>query len=379
MEKKKRLEELDIVKGWGILLVCFRHINELTGLAALNLPLLVYLFSLFEAFMVMFFLLSGYVYSPKGTVLQDMGKKAKQLLLPMLEIGLVNTALYFVRYVVVEKRPLLWFIDNTVTNFAGLGNWNVRLWETQPNLMTYAFVPYWFVMELFTAFLLFIPLYRLIQKKPVGVRILTAALLLAAAMVCNYFDVQGSIANSYNSSVSFYFVLINIFGFSALLLTGKLLSEVELYRMEAHSFRFNAIFAAVCFGVDTVLLLFYLNNGYAMQYGKWGMGGPLGILETVLDGFTLTYFMVFLAYYNRRLPSAFRKALMFLGSNSQYLLLLHITIAETICWLGGWWQDVYHGPYPVEEFSLLHYLVTVAGTAVVLGVFFWARQKRKEK
>lgn len=93
--QKKRIEELDMIKGIAIVLVFFRHINEMTGISNLG-NFYTHVFStFFELFMLLFFFCSGYVFSTKGTVLQNIRKKAKQLLLPILKFhGAVFLKIY---------------------------------------------------------------------------------------------------------------------------------------------------------------------------------------------------------------------------------------------------------------------------------------------
>lgn len=366
--KKKRIEELDIIKGITISLVCFRHINELTGLTTQNDILAVGLSVFFEPFMILFFLCSGYVYSSKGTVWKDILKRAKQLLLPFLEFGLFFTALYFVRYVIIDQKPLLWF-DNTLTNFFGLTNWNVRLGVTEPNQMNYAFAPYWFVIELFTAFCLFIPIKKLTEKKHISVKVIATALLLGISMVLNHFDIQHTLENAYNSNVSFFFILINIFGSAGILMLGSILKEIDMFNLDARSNKFNILLAIICLVGDSVLVCLDFHSRYCLQYGEWGPYGAFSIPITAIDGLMLTYFMVFIAHYLKKV-NLLNRVFSFLGKNSLYILMLHLGIAEAICWLGGFWHDVYHGPFPAEEFSSLNWVITVVGTAIFIGIFF---------
>ena len=376
--KKKRIDEFDMVKGIAILFVCFRHINEITGASALYNSALSRLFSFFESFMILFFLISGYVYTAKGTVWQDIGKKAKRLLLPFLKFGLVFTALYFLRYVIIDKKPLLWFADNTLTNFLGLTNWNIRLGQSLPNQMLYAFAPYWFLTELFMAFCVFIPVMRLTEKKPLSVKIIAAVLLMGTAMLLNFFDVQQTVKNTYNSEVSFFIILINMFGFAAVLMFGNILKEINIFDLDAHSKVFNIVCAAVCFIADSVFVVLYANHGYCLQYGGWGPYGCFSIPATILDGFMLTYLLIFITHYAKKLAIV-KKALSFLGQNSLYVLVLHFGIAECICWIGGFWHDVYHEAYPVEKFNIFNWGITVLGTAAVLVAYFFVKNPIQRK
>lgn len=369
-QPSKRIEEIDIVKGIAIIFVFFRHVTEITGVQALNHPHINLLFTCFESFMILYILFSGYVSTSKGSILQGIGQRAKRLLIPLLLYGLFFTVLYFIRYVIIEGKPFIWFLDNTITNFLGLSNWNVRLNEPTPNLMLYAFAPYWFLIELFTAFCLFIPVKKFVDNKGgIANKIIAAMALMSIAMILNFCDVQGTLANTFNSYVPFYFILINIFGFSAVLMIGNILKYFNVFDLDKLSNNQKVILALICFTIDTFFVLYYNNNGYALQYGNWGPFGCLNILFTTIDGFLLTYLLLIVAHYLKKL-NAVKKSLYFLGANSMEILILHLGIAEFICFVGGFWYDVYHEPYPVEKFSLTNFVITVFGTMVILGIVF---------
>lgn len=370
---KKRLDELDIIKGIAIVFVYLRHLNELTGAAALYTAAEERLYLFFEAFMILFFLCSGYVYRSKGTVVSEIRNRARQLLLPFLEFGLAATVLYFLRYVIIEHKPLIWFADNTLTNFMGLTNWNVRLGEAHPNQMEYAFVAFWFLLEMFPAFCIFIPVKKLTDQKGLSARVAAAAGLMGIAMVLYYFDPQHTVADCYDSSVPFFLVLINIFGFASVLMIGSILKELNVFDLEEVPRKVKLSLAGFCFVFDSILVLLY-HHRYALQYGSWGPYGAFSIPLTILDGMMLTYFLVFLAHYMKKNP-ILKSIFCFLGKNSLYILLLHVGIAECICWIGGFWHDVYSQPFPVEDFHAVNWWITVLGTAAVLAVFFTIKER----
>lgn len=370
---KKRLDELDIIKGIAISFVYFRHLNEITGASALYTAAEERLYLFFEAFMILFFLCSGYVYSSKGTAMQEIRKRAKQLLLPFLEFGLAATAVYFLRYVIIEHKPLIWFADNTLTNFLGMTNWNVRLGKAQPNQMEYAFVALWFLLEMFPAFCVFIPVKKLTDQKGLAARVAAAVGLMAIAMALNFFDPQGTVADTYNSPVPFFLVLINVFGFASVLMVGSILREFNVFDLDNVSKKAAFLLAAVCFVFDSMMILIY-HNRYALQYGKWGPYGAFSIPITILDGLMVTYYLVFLAHYMKKVP-ILKTIYCFLGQNSLYVLLLHIGVAECICWIGGFWHDVYAQPFPVEDFRAVNWWITILGTAAVLAAFFAVKER----
>ncbi len=375
---KSRIAELDMMKGLAIIAVVFKHISELTGIAFLESPFADTMNRCCETFMILFFLCSGYVYSAKGTVWQEIRKKAKQFMIPYLRYGLLATVLYFIWYILIEKRSLLWFADGTLTNFLGFSNWNIRLAQAIPHPMGYAFTPFWFISEMLVAFCLFIPVKKLTDKKHVSVKIAAAALLMSVSMLCNHFDIQHTLENTYDSDVSFFFILINIFGFSAVMLIGSMLRGIDFLDPDRQPKKVIYITAAASALIFALEFAFYGESSYALQYGKWGPYGALSIPVTALGGFAVSYLLIFLLHYLKRLPFL-EKALCFVGKNSMYILLLHYCIADMICHIGGFWFDVYNEPVPAENISCAHFFITFFGTAAVLGLLMAWRARRAAK
>lgn len=169
-----------------------------------------------------------------------------------------------------------------------------------------------------------------------------------------------------------------MFGFAAVLMFGNILKEINIFDLDAHSKVFNIVCAAVCFIADSVFVVLYANHGYCLQYGGWGPYGCFSIPATILDGFMLTYLLIFITHYAKKLAIV-KKALSFLGQNSLYVLVLHFGIAECICWIGGFWHDVYHEAYPVEKFNIFNWGITVLGTAAVLVAYFFVKNPIQRK
>lgn len=382
LTKKKRIEELDMIKGIGIVMVCLQHISEITGLTVSGQGPSTKIMMFAEATMLLFFLSSGYVYSPKGTIIQDITNKFKQLIVTILKFGVFNTAVYFLRYIIIEHRPFIWFLDNTITNFLGLDQWNVRLGQITANSMLYGFVPFWFVIELFTAFCLFIPLYRLLEKKHVAFRIGAAAILMAIATALHYFDIQHTVADTFGSNVPYYFILINIFGFASVLMIGNLLKEVKMFDLEAHHIAFNIVCTILSLAGLTVIYILYEYTGYALQYGKWGPFGCISVPITTLSGFMLLFVLVVICYFLKRI-GFIKNAFSFIGKASLHILALHYMIAETICWIGGYWHDIYNAPFPPEDFKYSNWIITIIGTAIVIGAYLaikvWLAKRKSDK
>jgi len=84
--KEKRLDWIDIAKGYGIILVIFAHLKNWSFnnyIYSFHLPL--------------FFFLSGYVFKANNTFLDSILKKIKGLIIPYFMLGIpmvIFTVLY---------------------------------------------------------------------------------------------------------------------------------------------------------------------------------------------------------------------------------------------------------------------------------------------
>lgn len=378
MSHKKRIEELDIIKGIAIIYVFMRHLCELTGVNAYAPDFYKIFDSYTECFMFLFVLLSGYVFKSKGSIRLDIKNKVKQLLIPYLKFSAFFTATYFIRYVLLSDMKIGLFLRNTLSNLLAYPNLDIPALGTGINVMTYAFVPYWYIAEIFMAFILFIFINRLIEKRIVYVRIIIAALLLCASTFIMYVDLRGLQVNTFASKASYFTIVPNIVGFCAILIIGTILRHYKLLDMEAHSRRFTIILFIVCFIQLSVQIALY-DNQYALQYGKWGWAGLWSVRMTTLTGFTLTYCLTFIAYFLKRIRFL-KVALTYIGRKTLDILMLHFGIAELVCMIFGFWYPVYHiEAYPIENFAWWHLGITVLLTALCIAAYFAVKERIKKQ
>lgn len=374
MNSKKRIEELDIIKGIAIIYVVMRHLCELTGVNTYG-PIFYSFFNKYtEAVMFLFVLLSGYVFKSKGNIRLDAQNKVKQLLIPYLKFSLFFTITYFIRYVVFSDMPLGLFVRNTISNFLAYPNLSIPVLGTGVNIMTYAFVPYWYVAEIFIAFLIFIVINKLIEDKKIYVKIITAILLLCISALLMFIDIRDLLVHTFASKASYFTIFMNTIGFSGILLIGTIMRHYKLLDMDAHSKRFNRIFFTVCLLQLTIQIWLY-DNQYALQYGKWGPNGLWSVRITTVTGFTLTYCLTFISYYLKKIVFL-KRLLSYIGSRTLDILLLHFGIGEIICMIFGFWYPVYQiDVYPQDGFAWWHLALVVTLTALSIAIFFRYKDK----
>lgn len=162
---KQRIEWIDLVRGFGILLVIFGHasIEEHFSLwlHAFHMPL--------------FFVVSGYLYSEnrKGTTLGYIGRKAKAQLLPYAVWGILTYLLWLFLYRGQEQDllspllSLLW-INSTGLKISGV---------------------FWFLTALFIASVLFDLILRHVKNRIVQ-GIILCALAIVGCLFRRVFDRQ---------------------------------------------------------------------------------------------------------------------------------------------------------------------------------------------
>jgi len=377
MEAKKRIDELDIVKGIAIIYVCICHFNELTGVNIYGAAFDHSLRSCGECVMFLFIFMSGYVFKSKGSIWIDIKNKVKQLLVPYIKFSAFFTVTYFIRYVLIDNMNIRLFIRNTICNFFAFKFLDIPNLGSGTNIMKYAFVPYWYINEILTAFILFIVIYKFVEKKNVYIKMVAAAVLLATAAFLMYLDLGGLLENTYASQVSYFTIPINITGFAGLLMIGTLLRHYNIFDIEAYSKRFTSILFTTCL-ICTIIHSALHNNSYALMYGKWGQYGALSVLITTIAGLALTYSLIYISYYLKRIK-LIKKSLSFLGANTLDILMLHFGIAELICMILGFWYPIYDiDMYPPEVFAWWHFVIIVILTSLCISIYFLIKQKPKK-
>lgn len=243
----KRIDEIDMVKGTGIVYIFLRHLADLTGVYACGGKVYAVFDSCTECVVFLFVFLSGYFFKSKGFVKLDIRNKFKQLMVPYLMYCSFFSLTYFIRYVLLGEMSIFVFLTYTLSNFLANPGFNYIQWTPftdymRYNYMRYAFIPYWYIAEIFGAFIVFIIVYRLLDGRRVIVKSCAAVGLLALASLLMYLDIRGLLANTYASGVSYFTVGPNLIGFAGLLLTGNILKELKAFNIEAHDKKLVRVF-----------------------------------------------------------------------------------------------------------------------------------------
>ena len=154
---RKRLYSIDIAKGILILEVVLGH-AWFAKAGAVN--------HWFPYSMPAFFMLAGYVYKPGRTYLQNMGRRALQLLVPYLFFSIYCNLLYplYARLAAAPPDP------DAIRNL-----WFATLKSDALNMMMST--PMWFLTSLFTASIVFFALADRVRKSALWTGVSVAALV----------------------------------------------------------------------------------------------------------------------------------------------------------------------------------------------------------
>ena len=365
---KKRIVELDMVKGFAIVSVFIRHMCGITGANRYGgvLPNLFTKNS--EAIMAMFIIISGYVFSERATLGEEYKKTVLRLLKSYLTYSAAVAAAYFAVYVIPGRMSVSRFLQNAFTNLMAAGPWNLFA-ENERNAMYYGVVPYWYIAELISGMCLFIALNRYVSGKSAYLRYCFTAALLLAGMAFYVLDLQGLIAHPFSGHYTYFFILPNIFAFSGILMLGRSLRGIQLFDIDARRKGFAAAAGAICLAVVAFGIV-TCDNSYALQMGKWGPYGVWSIPVTAFEGVCLTYLLVLISRFVKRLPPV-EKAVTFLGRNTLEILMTHFLVADLLTLAFGRWHDYLEYGFPETDYSARYaVIITVLTAAAVLSFVF---------
>ncbi len=383
---KKRSPVQDIAKGLCMLAVLFCHTVPVTETADIILRA-------FLGFVIpFFFFISGYnnhinteipeTFKGKCSLYnQRIRKRARQILIPLLvclSIMLVLSCAYAVitsfknggtaigdaALLLVKSFGGFW-LSEPLSSIVGL-----------PTIGTYegiarAFEPSWFVLHMFTAYLVY---YLVVDRSMKNDRnlVYTIIVLVAITMALNFLNLK------------LPWGLENAGGYASIMLLGTLFKKkgwfiVETYKHKRNIWINGLIAMIVCVGLG----ILFPRAGQIS--GSGNMTKILGIVEipfTVLYSIVCSYYAMVLAkLINKVKPAGF--CFTFLGKNSLMILIFHLLYMALAKFIVG--VDLNASLAFVEKFDpinlvvLVVEIVLVSTQVIVQNLVKKAIKKRKEK
>lgn len=309
---KKRIEELDIVKGFAILFVLLVHIVRFDGIAH-------YFFNAFgEGTIFVFFVISGYSYrSGKGKPLNILLTRFKQLLVPYflyaLVLGILQMMIERVSLTDFGYGFLCFLLTKPTMEFFALG-------EYAPSVFSIIVSPYWFLrMMLMSSTIFFLVVDWTIGnfRRFIAVE---AALFGVSAVLLETIRV-----------LPFHLQIAPVF--AAAMLLGAFLGKTGILSQNLWDRKYFPTVFTVSMIVMFVIAAFYTEGGMAGSTGNFGSKGALSELWYIIISLANTVFILGISAAFVRLGRY--KAMTYIGRNSLYFFMLHLFFAHNIHLFSG--------------------------------------------
>ncbi|MDO4961355.1 MAG: acyltransferase family protein [Eubacteriales bacterium] len=310
----KRIEEFDMIKGILIIYVVVYHCAILVGTLGLWGILDKMIIAMMASAMLAFIMISGFVYRPKEEpAVREIIQRIKSLLLPYYIYCIPILVGFFIVYVLVEGRSLGWYADGLISILGQVQG--THFFSDVPPIheMFYSAWPCWYIFQLAVAYIIFIPVQRLLKGKPRYMQILSALLLLALGAILYMLDLQGLNGQDFPMTTKI-FILPNNFGFAGVLTIGKCLSEYKA--AELTSLKAYAKIPAIVISLSLLIVL-YLSDDYfyLLPLAKWGAFGVYSYFITPICGLAL-FFLLYMLCNRLKYIDCIGKLLGFFGKNS---------------------------------------------------------------
>lgn len=377
---KKRIDEIDMMKGVLIIFIVVTHVAGFAGIRGLY-PMASNIFStLVLISMATFYILSGYTYNQgKQTVLEVIRKKVKAIVLPYYAYSILMLIFLFIFFVIYEHRTMDWYLDGVIAVLLQLQSTYIFSDGVSVHEMMYSVFACWFIFQLLASQIVFIPVYHLLENRKFYVKIIATLILIGLGALIYHLNIQ-KLNGEYFPAVCKMFVLPNIFGIAGLLMIGKCAASFELLDMKKYSRNKRMLCTIVSI---IVIVIGYVTDDYIYDFpiGKWGAFGEISYFTTPIYGIALMILLGCLMYELKENETA-KKLLVFLGKNSLDYLILHFFIVWFVSYVGGFWSPA-SSEKVIPTFSpasiWVHFLITLFITLVTCSVTVIIQKRYKKK
>ena len=327
MDKKKRIMELDVMKGIGILIIAIYHIvyRPQDGIADQIIR------SLGWGLISMFFLLAGYTAKPERSLKDNYKKRWRSLLLPTIFAETLLLVIGGIYCMIVQEYSFMDVVHDALVTFLRpeITTQISSVWGEGGNLF-YNLSPVWFVWAMVWTELLFYPLAKMLYEKKTGWTVVVI-LALAGIQIPLYI---------YLPAAPWCLTVIPIY--AIFMLAGAKLKE---WKTADRLKRLPPIPATclciLCFAAH--FGLFKLNGNESYYVSEFGMNGAWDIPAVILQMFFFVAAMFLLARLVLMIPKV-SALFIHAGQNTFTYLLWHSFYAMILCdgfgmhsKMGPWW------------------------------------------
>jgi len=306
LEKKKRVDELDIIKGFGILIIAIYHLvyRPQDGIPDMMIK------SLGWALIALYFMISGYTFKPGKTVIENYKRRLLGLILPVFlgELLLLGIGGIYCRLVHgYNSRDVLH--DAAVTFLRPEITTKISSEWGEGGILFCNLSPVWYIWALAWTLLIFYPLAKLVSGRSTKVW-LAVVLGLMAVQIPLYLFVE---------PLPWSLIIVPLF--TVFMLIGvKIKESGVIERLREIPLPVTIIYTIVFFAAHFGLFVFGGNEGYYISViGTRGwLDVPLAVLQ-LLVAFPAFFGVARLMSMNRFLLKRMR----WFGQHSLTILIWH--------------------------------------------------------
>lgn len=301
MENTARYRYLDIARGLAMMLVIISHAHGLSSY-------------LINYYIPIFFVISGFTYRGGRSYGENVGRKAKRLLIPYFVYSFVLLGIYVVlgRSMEETKASLLGIL------YSRFCLYNMSTHTDNVFLFTVANGAMWYLTAFFTTGLVFhlVADFALKNKKNM---ILVLTVLTAVTMALAELPVLLP-----------WSLDIACVG-TVFMLAGKLLAQSNFFEKEGRLWRFICVFAGY-------MLLSHANPGINMSVREYGIYERWSVLPFILIGISGSMLCIWVAQFLEN--TLLGRMAEYIGQNTIILMAFHIWGLEVFEMIAGKVIDV---------------------------------------
>ena len=376
----KKIEELDMIKGIGILAVVCIHLLSISGLKQYCGVGIKIEMSLCTPLMIMFFILSGYLkLNITESPLKYLGKRMKRIFVPYYVMAVILLIAYAIIYLVIEKRSPGWYIDGAIGILLQFQSFHwLDTSVTGFHTMYYGAVVGWFLFQMAVAEVIFVPVsYKMKDRKHI-LKLISAAAFLVLGAILYLLDLQG-LNEKPMSMILIAFILPNIAGEVGLMLLGEFLGAIAFFDFGKYS-RPAKMVTVVASLAMIVVFMATDNYKYLFPFGTWGAFGALSFLTATLYGLALIIFLGIVCNIIKR-SARVKRMFSYLGRMSMSILVTHYFLAYLIAYICGFWYEPMAGAVPAPNIltALGRFMIMFAVLAALCCPIPWIVKKAEIK
>lgn len=298
---KVRYRYLDIARGLGIMLVIISHAHGLSSY-------------LINYYIPIFFIISGFTYCSGRSYGENVGKKAKRLLIPYFVYSFVLLGIYMILGRSMEETKFSLF----GILYSRFCLYDMSTHTDNVFLFTIANGAMWYLTAFFVTGLVFhaVADFALKNKK-------NLVLVLAALTVVTMALAELPILLPWSIDIA---CVGTIF-----MLAGKLLAQSGFFEKEGKLWRFACIFVAY-------MLLSYVNPGINMSVREYGVYERYSVPLFILIGISGSMLCIWVAQLIEN--TVLGRVVEYIGKNTIILMAFHIFGLEVFEMIAGRFVDV---------------------------------------